>query len=33
MLMRLGGPLAVVFQQTYARLCARSLRRLCTVNP
>jgi len=31
-LMRLGGPFAVVFQHTYARLCGRALKRLCTVN-
>jgi uncharacterized protein (UPF0548 family) len=33
LLMRLGGPLAVLFQLTYARLCGRALRRLCTVKP
>ncbi len=33
LLMRLGGPLAVVFQHAYARLCGRALRRLCTVSP
>ncbi|MET0422313.1 MAG: DUF1990 domain-containing protein [Actinoplanes sp.] len=32
LLMRLGGPFAVVFQQLYARLCGRALRRLGTVN-
>jgi uncharacterized protein (UPF0548 family) len=32
-LMRLGGPLAVVFQHLYARRCGRALKRLCTVNP
>jgi uncharacterized protein (UPF0548 family) len=32
-LMRLGGPVAVVFQHVYARLCGRALKRLCTVNP
>lgn len=32
-LMRAAGPLAVVFQHAYARLCGRALRRLCTVNP
>lgn len=32
-LMRLGGPVAVVFQHLYARLCGRALKRLCTVNP
>ncbi|MCU7725600.1 DUF1990 domain-containing protein [Actinoplanes sp. KI2] len=31
-LMRLGGPFAVAFQHTYARLCGRALRRLGTVN-
>ena len=31
-LMRLGGPMAVVFQHVYARLCGRALKRLCTVN-
>ena len=31
-LMRLGGPFAVVFQHTYARLCGRALKRICTVN-
>jgi uncharacterized protein (UPF0548 family) len=31
--MRLGGPLAVVFQRAYARLCGRALKRLCTVKP
>ncbi|WP_030439026.1 DUF1990 family protein [Actinoplanes subtropicus] len=31
-LMRLGGPFAVAFQHTYARLCGRALKRLCTVN-
>lgn len=31
--MRLAGPLAVVFQQLYARLCGRALKRICTVNP
>ena len=30
-LMRLGGPMAVVFQHLYARLCGRALKRLCTV--
>lgn len=30
--MRAAGPLAVVFQWLYARLCGRALRRLCTVN-
>ncbi len=30
--MRLGGPLAIVFQHAYARLCGRALKRLCTVN-
>jgi uncharacterized protein (UPF0548 family) len=29
--MRLGGPVAVLFQHVYARLCGRALRRLCTV--
>lgn len=33
LLMRLGGPAAVLFQHGYARLCGRALRRLCTVNP
>ncbi|UQU66767.1 DUF1990 domain-containing protein [Couchioplanes caeruleus] len=28
-LMRLGGPVAVLAQHLYARLCARALRRLC----
>jgi uncharacterized protein (UPF0548 family) len=32
-LMRLGGPVAVLFQHAYARLCGRALRRLCTVKP
>jgi uncharacterized protein (UPF0548 family) len=32
LLMRLGGPFAVGFQQIYARLCGRALKRLCTVN-
>ncbi|BBH63903.1 DUF1990 domain-containing protein [Actinoplanes sp. OR16] len=31
-LMRLAGPFAVLFQQAYARLCGRALRRLSTVN-
>jgi uncharacterized protein (UPF0548 family) len=31
--MRLAGPVAVVFQQAYARLCGRALKRLCTVKP
>jgi uncharacterized protein (UPF0548 family) len=31
--MRAAGPLAVVFQRLYARLCGRALRRICTVNP
>jgi uncharacterized protein (UPF0548 family) len=31
--MRLGGPLAVVFQHAYARLLGRALKRLCTVKP
>ena len=31
-LMRLGGPVAVLFQHAYARLCGRALRRLSTVN-
>jgi len=31
-LMRLGGPMAVVLQHVYARLCGRALKRLCTVN-
>jgi uncharacterized protein (UPF0548 family) len=31
-LMKLGGPLAVVFQHVYARLCGRALQRICTVN-
>jgi len=31
-LMRLGGPFAVAFQHTYARLCGRALKRICTVN-
>jgi uncharacterized protein (UPF0548 family) len=30
--MVLAGPLAVVFQRSYARLCGRALRRICTVN-
>ena len=30
--MRAAGPLAVVFQRLYARLCGHALRRLCTVN-
>lgn len=29
--MRLAGPLAVVFQHMYARLCGRALKRICTV--
>ena len=33
LLMRLGGPLTVVFQRAYARLCGRALRRICTVKP
>lgn len=33
LLMRLGGPFAVVFQHAYARLCGRALKRICTVNP
>lgn len=32
LLMRLGGPFAIVFQHAYARLCGRALKRLCTVN-
>ncbi|GAA0452739.1 DUF1990 domain-containing protein [Paractinoplanes deccanensis] len=32
-LMRLGGPVAVVLQHAYARVCGRALKRLCTVNP
>jgi len=32
LLMRLGGPVAIVFQHAYARLCGRALKRLCTVN-
>jgi len=32
-LMRLGGPMAVVFQHLYARLCGRALKRICTVKP
>jgi uncharacterized protein (UPF0548 family) len=32
LLMRLGGPFAVVFQHAYARLCGRALKRICTVN-
>nr|WP_296066892.1 DUF1990 domain-containing protein [uncultured Actinoplanes sp.] len=31
--MILAGPLAVVFQRAYARLCGRALKRICTVNP
>ena len=31
LLMRLGGPGAVVAQHAYARLCGRALKRLCTV--
>lgn len=31
--MRLAGPVAVVLQHAYARLCGRALKRLCTVNP
>jgi uncharacterized protein (UPF0548 family) len=31
-LMRLGGPVAVVFQQLYARLCGRALKRLCAAS-
>ena len=31
LLMRAGGPLAVVMQHAYARLCGRALKRLCTV--
>jgi uncharacterized protein (UPF0548 family) len=30
-LMRLGGPVAVLFQHLYARLCGRALRRVSTV--
>ena len=29
--MRLGGPLSVVMQHAYARLCGRALKRICTV--
>lgn len=29
--MQAAGPLAVMFQQTYARLCGRALKRICTV--
>ena len=32
LLMRLGGPLAVVLQHVYARVCGHALKRLCTVN-
>ena len=32
LLMRLGGPGAVVAQHLYARLCGRALERICTVN-
>jgi uncharacterized protein (UPF0548 family) len=31
-LMRLGGPVAVLFQHLYARLCGRALKRLCAVS-
>jgi uncharacterized protein (UPF0548 family) len=31
-LMRMAGPVAVLLQQAYARLCGRALRRLGTVN-
>ena len=31
LLMRLGGPVAVLMQHAYARLCGRALKRLCTV--
>ena len=31
--MRLGGPVAVLFQHSYARLCARAVKRLATVAP
>ena len=31
-LMRLAGPMAVLAQQAYARLCGRALRRLGTVS-
>jgi uncharacterized protein (UPF0548 family) len=32
-LMRLGGPVAVLLQHVYARVCGRALKRLCTVKP
>jgi hypothetical protein len=28
-----AGPIAVVAQHAFARLCGRALRRICTVNP
>ena len=31
LLMKAGGPAGVLFQRIYARLCGRSLRRICTV--